>query len=57
MLNAEVSIIEEPCAVVPHAGICAGGYQVTDISTVTAYTHITFSLPHSHGLYPLSHHE
>ena len=26
-LIAEVSIIEEPCAVVPHAGICAGGIR------------------------------
>ena len=33
----EASISEEPSAVVPHAGICAGGSQVTGCSTVTTY--------------------
>jgi hypothetical protein len=32
-----VSISEEPGAVVPHAGICAGGGRVTALSTATAF--------------------
>ena len=34
--RAEASISEEPGAVVPHAGICAGGGRVTALSTATA---------------------
>ena len=34
--HAEASISEEPGAVVPHAGICAGGGRVTALSTATA---------------------
>jgi len=33
----EASISEEPSAVVPHAGICAGGSRVTGCPTVTTY--------------------
>ena len=33
--RAEASISEEPGAVVPHAGICAGGGRVTALSTAT----------------------
>ena len=34
--RAEASISEEPGAVIPHAGICAGGGRVTALSTATA---------------------
>ena len=35
LLNAEASVSEEPGAVVPHAGICAGGVRVTGVPTAT----------------------
>ena len=34
--HTEASISEEPGAVVPHAGICAGGGRVTALPTATA---------------------
>lgn len=34
-LNTEANMLEEPGAVVPHAGILCGGCRVTSISTVT----------------------
>jgi hypothetical protein len=34
-LNTEANMLEEPGAVVPHAGILCGGCRVTGISTVT----------------------
>ena len=34
--HAEASISEEPCAIIPHAGICAGRGWVTALSTATA---------------------
>ena len=33
--HAEASISEEPCAIIPHAGICAGRERVTALSTAT----------------------
>ena len=36
MLSAEARLSEEPGAVVPHAGICAGGGRVTALPTATA---------------------
>ena len=39
--RAEASISEEPGAVVPHAGICAGGGRVTALSTATASKEMT----------------
>jgi len=39
-LNTKTSIIEEPGAIVSLAGICAGGVQVTGVSTVTGTLNI-----------------
>jgi len=33
--HAEASISEEPCAIISHAGICAGRGRVTALSTAT----------------------
>ena len=34
--HTEASIFEEPGAIIPHAGICAGGGRVTALPTATA---------------------
>ena len=34
--SAEVSVSEEPGAIIPHAGICAGGGRATALPTATA---------------------
>jgi hypothetical protein len=35
VIATEASIFEEPGAIIPHAGICAGGGRVTALSTAT----------------------
>jgi hypothetical protein len=42
-LNTEANMLEEPGAVVPHAGILCGGCRVTGISTVTMKSACMFS--------------